>query len=178
MKPNAALLNRALELHRAGRLDDAAAIYQRLLTDNPDHADAAHLLGLVRFRSNDFDSAIRLIQSAVERDPDNPIYHANLCNDWVGRRKPKRVFVTGLRSTPTRPTRFTPSPSISSSKPASTKRSLPISARSHCGPISFRQWPPRFGWLKGFVTGPRPQPIPRQCFAVQPSSPKPRHPFR
>jgi len=77
---NAALLNRALELHRAGRLDDAAAIYQRLLTDNPDHADAAHLLGLVRFRSNDFDSAIRLIQSAVERDPDNRIYHANLGN--------------------------------------------------------------------------------------------------
>ena len=77
---NAALLNQALELHRAGRLDDAAAIYQQLLTDNPDHADAAHLLGLVRFRSNDFDSAIRLIQGAVERDPDNPIYHANLGN--------------------------------------------------------------------------------------------------
>ena len=80
MKPNAALLNQALELHRAGRLDDAAAIYQQLLTDNPNHADAAHLLGLVRFRNNDFDSAIRLIQDAVERDPDNPIYHANLGN--------------------------------------------------------------------------------------------------
>jgi protein O-GlcNAc transferase len=77
---NAALLNQALELHRAGRLDDASAIYQQLLTDNPDDADAAHLLGLVRFRKNDFDSAIRLIESAVERDPDNPIYHANLGN--------------------------------------------------------------------------------------------------
>jgi predicted O-linked N-acetylglucosamine transferase (SPINDLY family) len=77
---NAALLNRALELHRAGRLDDAAAIYQQLLTDNPGHANAAHLLGLVRFRNKDFDSAIRLIQEAVEREPDNPIYHANLGN--------------------------------------------------------------------------------------------------
>lgn len=77
---NAALLNRALELHRAGRLDDAAAIYQQLLTDNPGHADAAHLLGLVRFRNNDVDSAIRLIRDAVEHDPDNPIYHANLGN--------------------------------------------------------------------------------------------------
>jgi predicted O-linked N-acetylglucosamine transferase (SPINDLY family) len=80
MKPNAALLTQALELHRAGRLDDASAIYQQLLTDNPDDADAAHLLGLVHYRNNDFDSAIRLIQGAVERDPDNPIYHANLGN--------------------------------------------------------------------------------------------------
>src|SRR5438876_4147308 len=80
MKPNAALLNQALELHRAGRLDDAAAIYQQPLTDNPNHADAAHLLGLVRFRTNDVGSAIRLIRDAVERDPDNPIYHANLGN--------------------------------------------------------------------------------------------------
>lgn len=80
MKPNAALLNQALELHRAGRLDDASAIYQQLLTDNPDDADAAHLLGLVHYRNSDFDSAIRLIQGAVERDPDNPIYHANLGN--------------------------------------------------------------------------------------------------
>ena len=77
---NAALLNRALELHRAGRLDDAAAIYQQLLTDNPGHADAAHLLGLVCLRNNDVDSAIRLIRDAVEHDPDNPIYHANLGN--------------------------------------------------------------------------------------------------
>ena len=77
---NTALLNRALELHRAGRLDDAAAIYQQLLTDNAGDADAAHLLGLVCLRNNDFDSAIRLIRGAVEHDPDNPIYHANLGN--------------------------------------------------------------------------------------------------
>ena len=77
---NAALLNRALELHRAGRLDDAAAIYRQLLTDNPGHADAAHLLGLVFSRKNDVDSAIRLIRDALEQDPDNPIYHANLGN--------------------------------------------------------------------------------------------------
>ena len=77
---NAALLNRALELHRAGRLDDAAAIYRQLLTDNPGNADAAHLLGLVFSRKNDVDSAIRLIRDALEQDPDNPIYHANLGN--------------------------------------------------------------------------------------------------
>jgi tetratricopeptide (TPR) repeat protein len=76
----AALLNQALELHRAGRLDDAGAIYEQLLTDGPEHADAAHLLGLVRFRNNDVESAIHLIGDALARDPENPVYHANLGN--------------------------------------------------------------------------------------------------
>ncbi|HZI82776.1 MAG TPA: tetratricopeptide repeat protein [Casimicrobiaceae bacterium] len=76
----AALLNEALDLHRAGRLEDAASIYRRLLADDPGHADAAHLLGLVHFRNHDFDSAIRLIREAIEREPDNPIFQGNLGN--------------------------------------------------------------------------------------------------
>jgi protein O-GlcNAc transferase len=77
---NEVLLKQALELHRAGRLDDAAAIYEQLLEENPAHADASHLLGLVRFRNKDYESAIRLIRAAIRRDPDNPIYHGNLGN--------------------------------------------------------------------------------------------------
>ncbi len=77
---NPDLLNRALELHRAGRLQDAAAIYRQLLAEDPGHADAAHLLGLVFLRNNDIDSAIRCIRDAVELDPNNPLYHANLGN--------------------------------------------------------------------------------------------------
>ena len=76
----AELLKQALELHRADRLDEAAAIYRQLLAANPAHADASHLLGLVHFRNRDFDSAIRLIGDAIARDPDNPIYHGNLGN--------------------------------------------------------------------------------------------------
>ncbi len=76
----AELLKRALELHRADRLDEAAAIYRQLLAENPAHADASHLLGLVHFRNKDFDSAIRLIGDAIARDPGNPIYHGNLGN--------------------------------------------------------------------------------------------------
>ena len=76
----AALLTHGLELHRAGRLDDAAAIYEQILADHPGDADAAHLLGLVRFRKSDFDAAIRLIRAAVESDPANPIFQGNLGN--------------------------------------------------------------------------------------------------
>ena len=76
----AALLRQALELHRAGRLDAAAAIYETLLDRDPVPADALHLLGLVRLRKHDFEAAIRLIREAIARDPDNPIYRGNLGN--------------------------------------------------------------------------------------------------
>jgi predicted O-linked N-acetylglucosamine transferase (SPINDLY family) len=74
------LLKRALELHRADRLDDAAAIYRQLLAEDPAHADASHLLGLVCFRNKDFDTAVRLIRDAIGCDPENPIFHGNLGN--------------------------------------------------------------------------------------------------
>ncbi|HET7033739.1 MAG TPA: tetratricopeptide repeat protein, partial [Casimicrobiaceae bacterium] len=77
---SAALLKQAVELHRADRLDEAAAIYRQVLAENPAHADASHLLGLVHFRNKDFDSAIRMIGDAIAHDPDNPIYHGNLGN--------------------------------------------------------------------------------------------------
>ena len=73
-------MKEALELHRAGRLDEAAAIYRRLLAENANDADAAHLLGLVHFRRNEFEAALRLIGAAVERAPGNPVLHGNLGN--------------------------------------------------------------------------------------------------
>ena len=74
------LLRRALELHRGDRLEEAAAIYEQLLAQNPALADASHLLGLVRFRHKDFEAASRLIRDAIALDPHNPIYHGNLGN--------------------------------------------------------------------------------------------------
>ena len=61
---NAAVLNRALELHRAGRVDHAGAAYEHLLADYAENARVAQLLGLVRFRNKDVDSAIRLFLNA------------------------------------------------------------------------------------------------------------------
>jgi tetratricopeptide (TPR) repeat protein len=95
---NPDLLNQALELHRAGRLQDAAAIYQQLLAENPGHADAAHLLGLVFLRNNDVDSAIRLIGDAIELDPDNPLYHANLGNILKDSERPTDAIMAYRRA--------------------------------------------------------------------------------
>ena len=43
-------LEQAMEAHRAGRLTEAEFAYGRLLDDDPNHADASHLLGLVHHR--------------------------------------------------------------------------------------------------------------------------------
>ena len=50
--------------HAAGRLDEAAAIYRRILDHEPDHADALHLLGVARMQLGRPGEAIELISRA------------------------------------------------------------------------------------------------------------------
>ncbi len=68
----------AVELHQAGRLDDAEAVYRALVDADPDHADALHLLGLIAHQRGDAETALGLIERAVELNGSDPRYHANL----------------------------------------------------------------------------------------------------
>lgn len=74
------LLREALALHHAGRLREAQLLYSRVLSENPDNAEALHLSGLVAFRESRFDDAIELLRRAVERAPGNALYLGNLGN--------------------------------------------------------------------------------------------------
>ncbi|MEO8883448.1 MAG: tetratricopeptide repeat protein [Devosia sp.] len=67
-----------LMLHQAGRLEEASAIYRRVLAADPSHAEANHLLGLVLHQSGRQDEAAELIGKAVRQMPFNATYHANL----------------------------------------------------------------------------------------------------
>ena len=71
------LLEKAVTLHKRDRHDDAASLYQKILADTPDHADALHLLGLVRLQKKDASAALELIDRAIERDPDNASFLSN-----------------------------------------------------------------------------------------------------
>lgn len=71
-------LRSALAHHRAGRLDQAEAIYRQVLADQPDHADAVHMLGMVLQRRGRADESVRLLARAVELDPSAAHLHANL----------------------------------------------------------------------------------------------------
>ena len=45
--PGAQLLNQAIALHQAGRLDEAESHYRQVLQATPGHFDATHLLGVI-----------------------------------------------------------------------------------------------------------------------------------
>ena len=48
-----ALLNQAVAQHQAGRLDEAATLYAKVLASAPGHFDATHLLGVVALQRGD-----------------------------------------------------------------------------------------------------------------------------
>jgi predicted TPR repeat methyltransferase len=70
----------AVALHRDGRLQDAAAVYRSVLDDEPAHAGALHLLGVIEGQSGRYSTAAGLIERAIAVDPNVAAAHANLAN--------------------------------------------------------------------------------------------------
>ncbi|MDX1487352.1 MAG: tetratricopeptide repeat-containing glycosyltransferase family protein [Acidiferrobacterales bacterium] len=62
-------LEQALEHHKAGRLQQAEALYRDILLRDPDQADAWYLLGRIAHEIGQYQNAIALIECAVERKP-------------------------------------------------------------------------------------------------------------
>jgi len=69
LSPATALLNQAVALHQAGRLDEAAAAYERLLQQFPGQFDATHLLGVIALQRGDLATAERQIAQALAGKP-------------------------------------------------------------------------------------------------------------
>jgi len=79
------LLKEALEHHRAGRFDEAERLYGRILTTQPDDADALHLLGLIATSRHRYETAGPLIARALAVKPDRADFHASLGNLFYAR---------------------------------------------------------------------------------------------
>lgn len=77
-----AMLDRAVQqglaLHQRGRLQEATNAYVRVLTIDPEHAEANHLLGLALHQSGRNEEAALRIARATQRVPGNAVYHSNL----------------------------------------------------------------------------------------------------
>jgi len=63
---------------RAGRLQEAAAIANQLLSANPNHHGALNLSGLIALSQGERERAVRLLQRAVKLNHSEPIYQCNL----------------------------------------------------------------------------------------------------
>jgi tetratricopeptide (TPR) repeat protein len=78
--PLDAWLNAALAHHSAGRLDEAERTCRQILTVDPRHAAALHLLGLIEHQRGRPEEAVELIRAAIARNPRDPAFHHNLGN--------------------------------------------------------------------------------------------------
>ncbi len=68
----------AIELHRAGRLDEAREAYRLILARAPKHADAWHFQGLLKYQSEGGDTGIADVRRALDLAPKYSDAHANL----------------------------------------------------------------------------------------------------
>ncbi|MGP0090121.1 MAG: tetratricopeptide repeat protein [Xanthobacteraceae bacterium] len=64
--------------HRAGRLDQARALYLKALAVQPNDADALHFLGVLRNQQGSFLEAVELVTRAIALKPNYPEAYGNL----------------------------------------------------------------------------------------------------
>lgn len=75
MSPPRDSLEKALELHRAGRVSQADELCREILRIDPNHAEALHLLGLILLGGGEGEQAVSLFYRACELHPDVAKYH-------------------------------------------------------------------------------------------------------
>jgi Flp pilus assembly protein TadD len=72
-----ALLDRALGLHRAGRLAEAEAIYRQIIKTQPENFHALHNLGIVHAQRGYYAEAVHQFELALKANPDSAEAHNN-----------------------------------------------------------------------------------------------------
>ncbi len=72
------LYRAAIRLHQQGRGADAAQLYDRILSERPDHAGVLHLKGVLALQAGDYNTAIGLIQRSLAIEPRHSLALANL----------------------------------------------------------------------------------------------------
>ncbi len=76
---NDSSLEQAIAFHQQGALQQASDIYSQILQDDPDHADANHLMGLLAHQSGNHELAAQLLLKAIHSSPTiHPLYFDNL----------------------------------------------------------------------------------------------------
>jgi len=69
---------RAVDCHRAGQLDEAVGLYERVLAADPGHAEAHRLLGLLSIQRGQTGEAERRLREAIRLAPDSAKAYDNL----------------------------------------------------------------------------------------------------
>ncbi len=81
------ILLEAKAFHQAGHLTQAEALYQQILSREPDHPDALHFLGVLAHQVGKSGIAVELIGKALRLRPDSVEAHNNLANALLAQGK-------------------------------------------------------------------------------------------
>jgi protein O-GlcNAc transferase len=68
----------AFKYHQSGNLAEAEKLYRQILSKQPHHIDANHLLGVLAHQVGNYAVAIAYIQKAIQLNPKNPDFYGNL----------------------------------------------------------------------------------------------------
>jgi tetratricopeptide (TPR) repeat protein len=93
----------ALQLHRAGRLDEAERGYRLILGAEPQHAQALHLLGMIAAPRGNYAEAADLIGRSLALEPDVAEAHYNLGVALQGLRRTEEAVEAYRRSLQLKP---------------------------------------------------------------------------
>ncbi len=94
----------ALTSLSTGRLAEAEGILRQIVTAQPDHADALHLLGVTAYQAGRYEVAVDLIGRATAVNPQVAAYHYHLglaLKDQDKKEDSAAAFRTALRLEPT-----------------------------------------------------------------------------
>lgn len=84
-------MEKAIQCHKAGRFQEAEALYRAVLQQEPHRADALHLLGILMHQIGKNKLAYDFIQQAVQHEPANPVFHYSLGNVLHFLQKPEEA---------------------------------------------------------------------------------------
>ncbi|REK05448.1 MAG: tetratricopeptide repeat protein [Planctomycetota bacterium] len=72
----------AMKCHDAGDYRQAEALYRQVLTADPQHAQATHLLGLLAYQVGKHELAVKLVSQAIRLDGAQPTFHTTLAEAY------------------------------------------------------------------------------------------------
>ena len=93
----------AVRLQATGRLEEATAIYQQIVTREPDNADAWHMLGIIAHQAERPDAAEKMIMRAIRLKPGSANYFVNLSAVLKRLDRPEEAINSLWRATALRP---------------------------------------------------------------------------
>ncbi|MDA9218910.1 tetratricopeptide repeat protein, partial [Burkholderiaceae bacterium] len=82
-------IEQAVEAHKAGKLDEAEALYRAILKDQPQHPDANHNLGVLAVSLNNPVDALPLLKTALEANPKQGQYWISYIDALIKDKQPE-----------------------------------------------------------------------------------------